>query len=288
MKTAPPSNRKLQSARVARATREAERRTRLLARALGHDPRLLLPVPAGESPAGSGGSPAPPNQKGVAFTLIELLLAISIMSLILAAMSGILFIAFHLQSGVTDALEESIPVEHALTFIQRDLSSIVCNNASNNIMLIGSFQTINQTNVLPGQIGPDFYTTGGEPDGLVPWGDIEKIDYLLSPSTNRTLAGRDLVRAVTRNLLPVISPTVPDQKTVLLSGVDNVIFYYYDGVSWDQNWDSTQQTNLPYGIKMQIIMAAQGRTRMATAPMIYELYIPVDVQMTTNPTIALP
>ena len=260
---------------------------RLLARALRRDHRLSLPVPVGESPTGTGGSPVPPNPKGAAFTLIELLLAISIMSLILASMSGILYIAFHLQSGVTDALEESLPVEHALTFIQRDLSSIVCNNASNNIMLIGSFQTINQTNIQPGQIGPDFYTTGGEPDGLVPWGDIEKIDYLLSPSTNRTLAGRDLVRAVTRNLLPVISPTVPDQKTVLLSGVDNVIFYYYDGVSWDQNWDSTQQTNLPNGIKMQIIMAAQGRTRTATSRMIYELYIPVDVQMTTNPTIAL-
>jgi hypothetical protein len=97
----------------------------------------------------------------------------------------------------------------------------------------------------------------------------------------------DLVRAVTRNLLPVTSPTVPDQKTVLLSGVDNIIFTYYDGQSWDQNWDSTQQTNLPCGIKMQIIMANQGNRRMAVAPMIYELYIPVDVQMSTNPTVAL-
>jgi len=221
------------------------------------------------------------------FTLIELLLAISIMSLVLAAMSGILYIAIRLQNGVTDSLEQSMPVEQALTSIQHDLANIVCNNASNNIMLIGSFQTINQTNVLPGQIGPDFYTTDGEPDGLVPWGDVEKIDYLLSPSTNRALAGRDLVRAVTRNLLPVTSPTVPDQKTVLLSGVDNIIFTYYDGQSWDQNWDSTQQTNLPCGIKMQIVMANQGNRRMAVAPMIYELYIPVDVQMSTNPTVAL-
>jgi len=222
-----------------------------------------------------------------AFTLIELLLAISIMSMILAAMSGILYIAFRLQSGVTDALEQSMPVEQALTFIQRDLANLVCNNASNNVMLIGSFQTINQTNVLPGQIGPDFYTTGGEPDGLVPWGDIEKVDYLLAASTNRALAGRDLVRAVTRNLLPVISPAPPDQKTVLLSGVDNVLLMYYDGQSWDENWDSTQQTNLPCGIKMQIIMASQGYGRGTGAPMIYELYIPVDVQMSTNPTIAL-
>jgi len=221
------------------------------------------------------------------FTLIELLLAISIMSLILASMSGILYIAFRLQNGTTDLLEQSMPVEQALTFIQRDLANVVCNNASNNVMLIGSFQTINQTNVLPGQIGPDFYTTGGEPDGLVPWGDIEKIDYLLSPSTNRALAGSDLVRAVTRNLLPVISPAQPDQKTVLLSGVDNVIFTYYNGLSWDQNWDSTQQTNLPCGIKMHIAMAAQDNRRTGAAPLSYDLIIPLDVQMSTNVSISL-
>jgi type II secretion system protein J len=224
-----------------------------------------------------------------AFTLIELLLAISIMSLVLTAMSGVLYIAFRLQSSVTDALEQSMPVEQALIGIQRDLANIVCNNSSNNIMLIGAFQTINQTNTLPFQVGPDFYTTDGQPDGLVPWGDVEKIDYLLVPTANRQLRGSDLVRAVTRNLLPVNGgPTTPDYKTILLSGVQNVTFMYYDGLAWDQNWDSTQQTNLPYGIKMDIRMASQGTGRGATAAKTYELIIPVDVQMSTNLTTALP
>jgi len=218
-----------------------------------------------------------------AFTLIELLLALSIMSMILAAMSGVLFIAFRAQSGMTSSLEQSMPVEQALITIQRDLANIVCNNASNNIMLIGCFQSVNQTNVLNDQIGPDFYTTGGEPDGMVPWGDIEKIDYLLSTSTNRSVPGRDLVRAVTRDLLPVNNMlTQPDQKRVLLSGVSSVFFEYYDGTSWDPNWDSTQQTNLPYGIRMTIQMAAQGFGRTAVLPKTYELYIPVSVQMSTN------
>ena len=98
----------------------------------------------------------------------------------------------------------------------------------------------------------------------------------------------NLVRAVTRNLLPVNPPTVPDQKTILLSGVQNVIFTYWDGMAWDQNWDSTQQTNLPYGIKMQIFMANQGNVRGTAAGKVYELVIPVDVQMSTNLTTALP
>jgi len=106
---------------------------------------------------------------------------------------------------------------------------------------------------------------------------------LLVPTANRQLRGSDLVRAVTRNLLPVNGgPTIPDYKTVILSGVQNVSFMYYDGMAWDQNWDSTMQTNLPYGIKMSIFMAAQGTGRAATPAKTYELFIPVDVQMSTN------
>ncbi len=223
-----------------------------------------------------------------AFTLIELILAISIMSLILAAMSSVLYIAFRLNNGVTESLEQSMPVEQVLTGIQRDLASLVCNNSTNGGLLVGPFQSINQTNVLPFQVGPDFYTTSGEPDGLVPWGDVEKIDYLLQPPTNRLYAGMDLVRAVTRNLLQISGPPQPDQKRTLLNGVQNVIFTYYDGTSWDQSWDSIQQTNLPNAIKMQIEMAPQGYGRGAVAPKLYELVIPVDVQMSTNITSPLP
>jgi type II secretion system protein J len=231
------------------------------------------------------------SRAAAGFTLIELLLALSIMSMILAAMSGVLYLAYRMQSSATGALDQTMPVEQALTGIQHDLANIVCNNASNNVMLIGSFQTINRTNTLADQIpgSPDFYTTDGEPDGLLPWGDVEKIDYLLSSSTNRSLQGRDLVRAITRNLLPVNNSfPQPDQKRTILSGVQSVVFSYYDGTTWEQNWDSTQQTNLPYGIKMTIQMAAQGYGRAAVPSKTYELYIPVDVQMSTNYTVQLP
>jgi general secretion pathway protein J len=224
------------------------------------------------------------------FTLIELLLAIGIMATILAAMSTILFVAFKLNNGVTEAVNQTMPVEQALNYIQRDLANVICTTntmlgtngtaVNTNTLLIGPFQTINQTNLLPDQIGPDFYTTGGQPDGLVPWGDIEKVDYLLSAPTNRLAVGKDLVRAVTRNLLPVTSPPLPDQKRVVLSGVQNVIFSYYDGTQWDPQWDSTQQTNLPSAIKMTIQMAALSRS--SGLGLKYELIIPVDVQVTTN------
>jgi type II secretion system protein J len=229
------------------------------------------------------------------FTLIELLLAIGIMSIILAAMSSVLWIAIRMNNGVTDTVEDGLPAERALMGIQRDLANLICStnsmgstNGYSTGFLIGPFQTINQTNTLPDQIpgSPDFYTTGGQPDGLVPWGDIEKVNYLLSAPANRLAQGKDLVRAVTRNLLPVNPPLTPDQKQVILSGVQTVSFTFYDGLQWDQQWDSTQQTNLPCAIKMDIRMVPQPNTRGPGLQ--YELVIPIDVQVTTNSTTPLP
>ncbi len=225
-------------------------------------------------------------RSAAAFTLIELILAISVMSLILSGMVSVLYISYSLQRHVNDALDESLPVEEALNTIQHDLANIVCNNSSTNGgLLIGCFQSINQTNTLPFQVGPDFYTTDGQLDGLSPFGDIEKIDFLLMPPTNRFSVGKDLVRAVTRNLLSSTQMPQPEQKRTLLGGVQDILFTYWNGTGWEQTWDSTQQTNLPYAIKMQILMAAQANARVA--PITYELVIPVDVQMSTNLTTAL-
>jgi hypothetical protein len=65
-----------------------------------------------------------------------------------------------------------------------------------------------------------------------------------------------------------------------LSGVQNLTFLYYDGTQWDTSWDTTQQTNLPLAIKVQIDMASQPGVA-ARGPL--ELVVPIDVLVTTNP-----
>ena len=115
------------------------------------------------------------------FTLVEILIATSIMAILLAAIHAAFFSALGLRERTIDSLEASLPVEQALQTLQRDLANIVI---STNGTFIGPLQTTNPTNALPGQVGPDFYTSGGELDGMVPWGNVEKIDYLLSAPTN--------------------------------------------------------------------------------------------------------
>ena len=213
------------------------------------------------------------------FTLVEILIAVSIMAILLVAINGAFFGALRLRQRTMDSLETSLPVEEALQTMQRDLANLV---ASTNGTFFGPLRSINQTNTLPGQIGPDFYTSGGELDGMVPFGNVEKIDYLLTAPTNGMGGpGQDLVRAITRNLLPISQQPLPEEKQTLLSGVQSVTFLYYDGTQWDAAWDTTQQTNLPLAIKVQIQMAAHSAGALTLNPPL-ELVVPVDVLLSTN------
>jgi hypothetical protein len=122
---------------------------------------------------------------------------------------------------------------------------------------------------------------------MTPWGCGQKVDYMLAAPTNGYRGpGLDLIRAVTRNLLPISQPTQPDEKHAILSGVQSLTFLYYDGTQWDQNWDTTQQTNLPLAIKVQITMASVPGAPAQTQPL--ELVVPVDVLLSTNRSPPLP
>jgi general secretion pathway protein J len=218
-----------------------------------------------------------------AFTLIEMLIAVSIFSVVLVAIHSVFYTALRLRNTAVESLEASLPLEDALNVIQHDLANIV---TTTNGDFMGPLQTTTPTNTLPDQIGPHFYTTGGELDGMVPWGNVEQIDYLLSQPTNAVRRnGRDLIRAVTRNLLPVTLLPQPEEKHTILSGVQNLTFLYYDGTTWQPSWDTTQETNLPTAIKVQIQMAVQPGTVPRMQPL--EAVIPVDVLLTTNPITGL-
>jgi hypothetical protein len=215
-----------------------------------------------------------------------MILAISIMAIILAAVHSVFFTALRLRNTAVNSLESTLPIEQALSVINHDLANIVGSTNTNGIFF-GPLQTENQTNMLPNQIGPDFYTSTGELDGMTPWSCVQKVDYLLAAPTNGYRGpGMDLVRAVTHNLLPIAQPTQPDEQHAILSGVQSLKFLFYDGTQWDQNWDTTQQTNLPLAIKVQVQMAAVRGVLAAQNPPL-ELVVPVDVYLTTNTITAL-
>lgn len=228
-------------------------------------------------------SPAPGHR---AFTLIEVLLAIVIFALVLAAVNAVFFGAIRLRQKTADSAAKAMPVELALATLRRDLSGIVMPGGIYAGILdsAATIQGINQQNV-----GTEIYTTSGVFRDRSPWADIQKVAYVLRDATNRTAStGRDLVRVVKRNLGPVSEEQADEQR--LMTGVGRLDLSFYDGTTWRTSWNSTNDaTTLPKAIKVEIAMAPEPfapgvRQGPAQAVRSIQMIVPVMVASVTNST----
>ena len=203
-----------------------------------------------------------------AFTLIEVMIAMAVFAIVLAAVNGIFWGALRLRNKSVESIDAAMPKERALAIIRNDLENIVPPNGR----FFQAFTTVGATtnaygmpvNNMPGQNSPEFTTTGGAIDDNTLWGDVQRVSYSLQISTNNS-ASKDLYRTVKRNLTPSVQ--LGGDQQPILSGVQSILFYYHDGSIWKETWDSTNEALiLPRAIKVQLQMAGEERGRLAPPP----------------------
>ena len=208
-----------------------------------------------------------PNPRG--FTLLEVLIATLCFAVIIAALNSVFYSAMHLRSRTTTLVEDVLPLNQVASIIKRDFKGI-CPAGT----MAGYLST---TNYPMGTLV--FYTTSGVTREDLYWGEVQKVAYYLRMAANRgDDTGKELVRAVTRNLLPSLTEDLTEQP--LLRGVDLVTYDFYDGTNWQNTWDSTMQTNPPAAIKMSLRFAVQERGQIPRGPL--EFLVPVMTQLRTN------
>jgi type II secretion system protein J len=214
-----------------------------------------------------------------AFTLIELILAIGIASIVLVAVNAVFFAALKLRNVTSDAVEEATPLDRAITVIRRDLQCVVPPQAGG--MMTGYFKAGNVISLgVSEPVAAEMYTATGALSDDQPWGDIQRVTYELKASGSGSV--RDLYRTVARNLLTYATPEVQDQ--LMIKGVSRVDFWCYDGSRWENSWDTTDitslSTNLPVAVRVEIELMGGGAN--AAAPI--EIVVPIDSQSLTNST----
>jgi type II secretion system protein J len=211
-----------------------------------------------------------------AFTLLEVLIATLIAAIVLAAMNAAFYAALRLRSVTNDLVENSIPMNHAASILKADLRGTLITGGTMAISIEspGTESGNNQPTDL------DIYTTTGVLHDDLPWGDVQKVSYLLKDSSNASrTGGKNLIRAVTRNLLASTQPDLTEQP--LLSGVTSVQFLFYDGANWQTTWDSTSAvTPAPLAIKLHVEFANGNSTGQGRLPL--EVLVPVDDQVSSN------
>jgi type II secretion system protein J len=218
-----------------------------------------------------------------AFTLIEMILAIGVASIVLIAVNTVLFASLRLRDATTDTVDAATPVDQAMTFIRRDLECVVTPTNGTTKVLSGDFRVGNVTSPgVPEPVAIEMFTATGALSASAPWGDIQRVTYELRQSTDRNATGKDLVRSVVRNLLTLTTPETQDQ--LMLSGVQNIKFTCFDGMQWQDVWDTTgvtsTYTNLPLAVRVDIQMSGGG---VNAQPIV--LVVPIDAQTRTNTTV---
>ena len=213
------------------------------------------------------------------FTLLELLIATAVGAVVLVVIQTTFFGALRLHNTTHARIDEDAVLQRTLGLIRRDLAGLMLPGGT----LSGQLQTANFSGLNTGSYGervtPDLFTNSGRIDGWNPFSEVQMVAYYLAPSTTGA-AGKDLVRIVTRNLLPV-QETEPEHQ-VLLSGVESAALLCYDGNGWTDTWDSEATSTLPTALRVSLVLATGDKTRGDAAPI--ELVVPVLVTTTTTQT----
>jgi prepilin-type N-terminal cleavage/methylation domain-containing protein len=212
-----------------------------------------------------------------AFTLIEVLLATAIFSIVLVAINVVFFAALHLRQRTTAAIDDSLPLNQALAILRKDLQNTVppsglisgqfrygvtgasVTGSGTSGVNLGLSTPGTATSAMAQSGGLDFFASTGVISDNEPWPDIQEINYQLAEPLDRDKAlGKDLVRSVNRNSLAYSTQT-PDTRR-LVSNIDKLEFFFYDGAQWRDIWDTTGgDTSLPQAVRVRIYPAVEPR-----------------------------
>lgn len=223
----------------------------------------------------------PWTRRRSAFTLLEILIAIAAFAIVLAAINSVFYSGLKLRNRAAASLEKSLPLTQALAVLKRDLANLAAPGGTlsgelQTALISGSSSAVGGVSDSSTPVSPHFHTYSGQMDDATPWPSLQRVSYRLADPTNTAALGKDLIRAVSRNLLPSLVEDAP-QEQLLLQGVEDVLFFYHDGTDWLEAWDSTadETKKLPRAIKVQLQLAAADR--LSQQPPI-ELIVPIVVE----------
>lgn len=198
------------------------------------------------------------------FTLLEILAATAISAILLGSLYSVFHGALKLRERTFAEVETAIPRSYIAMIIRRDLTNL----SPPTGILAGP--AIGESDEVDGfrQDRLEFYSSSGIVNEDDPWGDIQKVEYYLQEpqDPNEDQEGLNLVRGVTRNLLASISEE--PEENILLGGIQSLQITYFDGIIWQDTWDSTVVENeAPKAVNIIVKFIPEDETKRVKPPL---------------------
>ena len=176
----------------------------------------------------------------IGFTLLELLVAMSLMVVASACLYSSLYTSFKAKRSAERMLYPMETAQAALDMLEQDLRGVVVGGEDDPNVLAGPFEGIDdRIGIVRDADQITFYSTNHQINGDTTRisGGLGLIELVIEkePDTDSYL----LVRKVTDNILSQDSQAPVEE--ILCRHVHSLNVRYYDGLRWYDKWDSTDQ-----------------------------------------------
>ncbi len=188
-----------------------------------------------------------------AFSLLELLIAMTMMSIIATSLYTSLGIGFKAK----DTSESTLEIKRSARIVMDMLKQEIISALPPNGILAGTFEGTDEHDDSGNNSDSlVFYSAAYNPEDGEIASDIVKVE--ISLETDEETDERVLVRGITTNLL---SPkTLDPSEDILCSGVRSINLRYYDGYEWQNEWVSSDNDgSLPEAVEINIIFKERDK-----------------------------
>lgn len=186
---------------------------------------------------------------GNGFTLLELLVAMTIMSIIGLSLYTSLHLAFRVRDSAEAAVEKARALEIAMSLIKEELTSAMPPTG----VLAGAFEGEDEQNADGSDADTlSFYSSDHVPDGDEVACDVRKVE--IGMVEREGSQEKVIVRGITTNLLS--SRALDPGEDILCGDVASLNFRYYDGSDWQDDWNSGDNGDtLPEAVEVTVTLA---------------------------------
>ena len=212
------------------------------------------------------------NQAG--FTLMEVMFATMAFALILLVMQMTFSGALGLRNRMQKRVDQQAALTLAMSVMKRDLENMI---VTGGLMAEGIFCGEMGSPDMPND-QLEFYSTTAVVSDQLPWGDVQKVGYLLGVDPMQTVTtnlGQALMR-MSRNALPLEANEEAPVETLMLDNVRSLQFEFFDGLEWLQTWDSTvNEPAVPLAVRAMVEVFTDNPNPTGRQTRIWEVLVPI-------------